>query len=121
MANSRFFSSCSAPKNASGLSFFRAGGVCGNVKQNRPRMTERIAASHMPSKPPRPPNKPGTHSRNATPSSKPTVIQPIVPQTRTRPNSPSAAGMWWKQMELVSASVGPYSTAQRPIQIQTPS
>ncbi len=80
-----------------------------------------MAASHMPSKPPSGAKAVGSHSRSTTPSSRPTAIQPMVPQTRTRPNSPSAAGMWWKQMELVRASVGPNSSAQSSIHIQTPS
>ncbi len=36
------------------------------------------------------------------------AIQPMVPHSRTRPNCSWASLRWWKQIELVSDSVGTY-------------
>src|SRR5262245_21763558 len=87
----------SAARKAQGLPPLFAGGVCGNSKQKSEKTipekppSQSESAPARPSKP-EPPGKSEPLSLRTAVKIKPAAIQPIVPQTRTRPNFFSASG-----------------------------
>jgi hypothetical protein len=81
------------------------GGVCGSVTEKAAITSDAPAATCIGSA--------RASARSSRPISHPAAIHPTVPSTRMRGKSCAASFTWWKEMELVSDSVGMKHNAYR--------